>query len=157
MRSTPMSKGNAPSAVATLLRSHTACPCARRSLSRTTNWMSITCPRTRPHASLPVASHTCIRACQHGVVWLVLIRLDLSRLASSTFVSRFVSHQMCQQTCRGCGAQFPIYTIPLAGGRAWTVRRPLKRIFMCFFTLVPISFELFGHSRNDKDTTLTGF
>ena len=41
-----------------------------------------------------------------GVVWLVLTRLDLSRLATSTFVSRFVSHHLCQQKCEGCGAQF---------------------------------------------------
>ena len=83
-------------AVAILLRSLTACPCARRSLSRATKWLSVTYPWTRPHLSLSVVfPHLCsVRVsipAVMGVVWLVLTQPDLSRPASSTSVSRFVS------------------------------------------------------------------
>ena len=79
--------------------------------------MSITYPRTSPHASLSVvlphlySLRVSIPAAM-GVVWLVLTRLDLSRLAPSAFCFAFRFSPFCaSRNVKGVVHNFPFNPI----------------------------------------------
>ena len=111
-------------------------PCARRSLSRATNWITGTCPRTRLHASSPVVSHTCIPCVSACCCLALLPRLDFPAWPPAPlFRVSFLTK--CHQKCVSLRT---ISDLTHSIGR-WSCMglfwRPLRRIFYVLSRILP--------------------